>query len=327
MRMLVLGGTRFIGRALTAELARGDHEVAVMHRGAQLGGSEADLPNGVCEFLLDRRDLLGNTEALVAWRPEVVVDMYAMTKASARATLAALASGVRRWVVASSMDVYRVYDRLQGHDSGPPLPGLLVEDSPLRQRLYPYRGADREAEFSLADYEKIEVERAVTTWPEVESVVVRLPAVYGPRDAQHRLAADLSRMDRGDAVITLGASEAAWRFAMGYVDDVAHALALAATHPAARGAYHVADPETLTRAELLAALAAEADWDGIIEVVSDEDLPADRRSELDYRQHMASDSSKIRRELGYSELVSRREALRRTIAWERAERERDAQTA
>ena len=45
------------------------------------------------------------------------------------------------------------------------------------------------------------------------------------------------------------------------------------------------------------------------------------------RHHMASDSSKIRRELGYSELVSRREALRRTITWERAERERDGPTS
>jgi nucleoside-diphosphate-sugar epimerase len=36
---------------------------------------------------------------------------------------------------------------------------------------------------------------------------------------------------------------------------------------------------------------------------------------------MAADSSKIRRELGYREQVPFDEALRRTIEWERAQRE------
>jgi hypothetical protein len=35
-------------------------------------------------------------------------------------------------------------------------------------------------------------------------------------------------------------------------------------------------------------------------------------------QHVVTDSSRIRRELGYQETVPRTEALRRTIAWERA---------
>jgi hypothetical protein len=35
-------------------------------------------------------------------------------------------------------------------------------------------------------------------------------------------------------------------------------------------------------------------------------------------QHVIVDSSRIRRELGYCEIVPRAEALRRTVEWERA---------
>jgi nucleoside-diphosphate-sugar epimerase len=318
MRILVLGGTRFIGRALVERLVSDHHEVAVAHRGAALGGRDAELPAGVLEFLGDRADLGARAPEILEWQPEVVVDMLAMTEASTRSALAALAGGtVRRWVVASSLDVYRAYDHLQGRESGPPLNGALTEDSPLRRNHYPYRGSGRDAGFPIDDYEKIEVERAVLDWPSVHPVVMRLPAVYGPRDGQHRLAADLGRMDRGDATITLGVAEAAWRFAMGYVEDIGHALALAATHVDAMGTYLVAEAETRTRLELLTALGAAAGWPGTIEVVED----AAAETPIDYRQHMAADSSKIRRELGYREQVPFDEALRRTIEWERAQRE------
>jgi nucleoside-diphosphate-sugar epimerase len=318
MRILVLGGTRFIGRALVERLASDGHDVAVAHRGADLGGGAAELPPAVEEFLLDRADLAVRAPELLDWQPETVVDMFAMTQASARSALEALATGsVRRWVVASSLDVYRAYDHLQRHESGPPLEGALTETSPLRRHLYPYRGSGRDAGFPIDDYEKIEVERAVLDWPGVHPVVIRLPAVYGPRDAQHRLAADLARIDRGDSTITLGTAEAAWRFAMGYVDDVAYALALAATHPDATGVYLVAEPETHTRLDLLTAIGTAAGWSGTIDVVED----AGSEAPIDFRQHMAADSSKIRRELGYREQVPFDEALRRTIEWERAQRE------
>jgi hypothetical protein len=36
-----------------------------------------------------------------------------------------------------------------------------------------------------------------------------------------------------------------------------------------------------------------------------------------FSQHWITDSTRIRTELGYTEIVERREALRRTIIWER----------
>jgi nucleoside-diphosphate-sugar epimerase len=40
----------------------------------------------------------------------------------------------------------------------------------------------------------------------------------------------------------------------------------------------------------------------------------------DFSHHLAIDTSRIRAELGYREIVPREEGLRRTIEWERAQR-------
>jgi hypothetical protein len=47
-------------------------------------------------------------------------------------------------------------------------------------------------------------------------------------------------------------------------------------------------------------------------------MPAHLRRPGNTAQHWEADSARIRRELGYSEPVPLAEAIRRTIAWERA---------
>ena len=51
---------------------------------------------------------------------------------------------------------------------------------------------------------------------------------------------------------------------------------------------------------------------------SKDSLPAQAQAEADYEHHLVTDTSRIRAELGYQERVSREEALRETINWERA---------
>ena len=56
----------------------------------------------------------------------------------------------------------------------------------------------------------------------------------------------------------------------------------------------------------------------VVALPSDQVPPSLRRDMLDFSQQHEVDSSGIRRELGYSEIVPFGEALRRTIAWERS---------
>ena len=54
----------------------------------------------------------------------------------------------------------------------------------------------------------------------------------------------------------------------------------------------------------------------MIAVPADE-LPAELQHGMHVEHDLAVDTARIRRELGYTELVSRPEALARTVAWER----------
>jgi nucleoside-diphosphate-sugar epimerase len=51
------------------------------------------------------------------------------------------------------------------------------------------------------------------------------------------------------------------------------------------------------------------------------ELPENQRLGHDWRHHLAIDTSRIRAELGYREVVPREEGIARTIAWEAWERE------
>jgi nucleoside-diphosphate-sugar epimerase len=79
VRILVLGGTRFIGRALVIELLGAGHTVAIVHRGQH----EVDLPSEVQHIHTERRHLIAYRDELVKFSPDAVLDLSAMTASDA----------------------------------------------------------------------------------------------------------------------------------------------------------------------------------------------------------------------------------------------------
>jgi len=319
VRVLVIGGTGFIGPHVVRLLSEQGHDLTVFNRGR----SAADLPTSIRRISGERAALPAFRAELAHLAPDVVLDMYAMTATDARAVVETLASIARRAVAISSQDVHRAYGRLRGTESGPPDPVPLDEDSPLRERLYPYRGetprADDDPERWADDYDKIPVERVYLSRLDLPGTVLRLPAVYGPGDNQHRLYDHLKRMDDGRPAILVDERAAGWRWTRGYVEDVAAAIALATTDERAAGrVYNVGEPEAYSARDWVRRIADAAGWDGRIIAIPPDRLPASLRFDLNTTQHLVSDSSRIRRELSYAERVSPGEALARTIAWERA---------
>lgn len=319
MRVLVLGGTGFIGPAVVRRLSEQRHEVTVFHRGQ----THADLPAGVTHILGERADLPRYRDAFAAARPDAALDMYLMTERQARDTVETLRGIAPRLTVISSQDVYRAYGRLIGTEPGPPEATPLTEDSPLREKRYPYRGAAPRPEDDprrwIDDYDKILVERVVQGEPTLPGTVLRLPMVYGPRDGQHRLFEYLKRMDDGRPAILLDDGTARWRATRGYVDNVGDAIALAVTDERAAGrSYNVGEPEWLPTAEWVRHIGEQTGWLGRIVTLAAGQMPAHLRPDGDPAHDLAAHTSRIRAELGYREAIPQDEALRRTIAWERA---------
>lgn len=318
MNVLVLGGTNFIGAHAVRRLVALGHDVTVFHRGE----TAAELPPSARHLYGDRKQLSEYADQFRQLAPEVVLDTRAMTEQDARNVVHTFTGVAEHLVVLSSGDVYRAYDRLRGADPGPPDPTPLTETSPLRDKLYPYRRYAESPEDEMYSYDKILVERVVMARPDrLPGTVLRLPMVFGPGDYQHRLFGYLKRMDDERPFIILPEKQAPLRALRGYVEDMAEAISLCVVKEAAADRiYNVAYQENFTEEQFLELVAAAAGWHGDILKVPNEGLPEPLAWNADENpaQDWSVDSSRIREELGYRELVPQDEALRRAVAWERA---------
>lgn len=313
MNVLAIGATGFIGKHVAARLCDLGHTVAVLHRGK----THADLPTEVRHLAGDRDALADSAATLKAFAPDIVVDVIPYTERQALKLVAVCRGLARRLVAVSSADVYRNYDGLRGKTAHAPDPVPLGEDAPLREGLYPYRGADIPFRHR-DDYEKILVERVVLGAPDLPGTVLRLPAVYGPGDPQRRISDPLRRMDDGRSAILLGERRARWRWTRGYVENVAAAIALAVTDERAAGRiFNVGDEHAPTEREWIERIGVAAGWKGRIVAMPDEQLPEALRQSFDWRYHLATDTRHIREGLEYREHVGETVALQRTIEWER----------
>jgi nucleoside-diphosphate-sugar epimerase len=322
MRVLVIGGTGFIGRHVVSALSRSAHEIAVFHRGET--HALARPGRQLTDILGDRRHLADYAKTLRAFAPEVVVDVVLSSGRQARELLSVMRGTASRVVALSSCDVYRAVGITHRLEDGPPEPLPLTETSPLRSKLQTYPPAQLrmlQQVFGWLDdeYDKIPVEREILGDAELPGTVLRLPMVYGPGDPLHRFLPIVKRVADGRRFILVSADMAGWRATRGYVEDVGAAVALAATSPAASGrVFNVGEVDTLSELEWARAIGRAMGWDGEFLVKADAALPPFLRAPGNTAQLWITDTTRIRRELGYAEAVARDEAVRRTVAWEAA---------
>ena len=184
MKILIIGGTSFIGPAVVRRLVDLGHEVAVYHRGQ----THAELPLGVEHIHGDRGELGSHIAGFRRFGPEVVVDMIAFTVHDASRLVETFRGVARRSVVISSADVFRAYGRFLGLEPGPIEPAPLSEESPLRTFLFPYRKQATGPDDFLFSYDKLPVERIVLSDPKLPGTILRLPMVHGPGDTYRRLS-------------------------------------------------------------------------------------------------------------------------------------------
>jgi nucleoside-diphosphate-sugar epimerase len=296
VRVLVFGGTRFMGPHVVRELAARGHDVTLFHRGEHEAFPE------LRHVHAERTKIPRGLDA------DLVIDMWCMREAHALAAKERF--GGARYVVLSSGDVYRNYDGLQRHYGGAPDPVPLAEDAPLREELYPYRHKAAQLGDWVRDYDKLLVERALAG---PRTTVLRMPAVYGPDDEHRRFYDWIDAMLRGDEVIAIDGAMAGWRWTRGWAANCADAIVHAAFDERAAGrTYNVGEPDTPCEEEWLRLIADIAKWDGRIE------RRAGIAPPLDFRFHLHTDTRRIREELGWRERVSRAEALASLTEWRRA---------
>jgi len=311
-RVLVLGGTRFLGPPIVRQLIEAGNDVIVFHRGERepAGASGAEHVHG------DFARLPEYVSGLSRRRPEVVLDVVPYIDKGGH--------GVRhfrgvadRAVVVTSLDVYRAFAVAWGSEESQIEPMPLTEDSATRSVPSPDITPD-------VAFDNLEIEEALTDDPALPVTVLRLPMIYGAADPQRRLARYVRRMNDGRAAIVLDEKIAERRWSRGYVENVAAAVVRAAVDERARGrTYNVAEMTAPTEAEWVGLLGEVCGWSGQVLVVPSERLPKSMRTPLRAEQDLFVSSTRLREELGYEEPVRLIDGVRCAIEWERAEEQNE----
>ena len=179
MRLLVLGGTRFVGRAVVeAALERG-WEVTAVHRGVT-----GTLPPAVTAVVVDRTDAQALGQGLGDGTWDAVLDTWAGAPSVARDAATALAGRVGRAAYVSSRSVYAEWD--VGRDETAP----VVDASPDADAVrYPEDKRGGELAWLAA-------------FPDV--MLLRAGMILGPYEDVGRLPWWLDRISRGGRVVAPG---------------------------------------------------------------------------------------------------------------------------
>ncbi len=185
MRILVLGGTSFLGRHFAEAAVAAGHDVTLFHRGVTGRGAVV----GAREILGDRRGDLG---ALAAGRWQGVLDTSGYLPAVVARSVAALRAAADAYLFVSSISAYADFSR----------PGL-TEAAALAEL------ADPASEDIAADYGALkaaceaEVQRAFGE----AALIVRPGLIVGPYDPSDRFTYWPLRFGRGGVALVPGSPQ------------------------------------------------------------------------------------------------------------------------
>ena len=236
-KVLVIGGTLFIGRTLVKELVRSGHEVTVLHR-----KSRHNFGKKVGNMIADRNDAEAMKRALAGKSFDVVYDnVYDLERGTSAAhvegTARACGNNLHRYIFMSSVAAYG--DGLNHHE-GDALapddhPDLYVRNKAMTERML----------FRMHQRNGFPV------------VTLRPPFIYGPENNLYREAFFWDRLREGRPIILPGDGRRLMQFI--YIKDLVGACLKVMDAPEIEGhAFNIANPRPLTQVEVVEAFARAA---------------------------------------------------------------------
>jgi len=290
LKILVIGGTRNVGRELVWRLLAGGHAVTLLNR----GGLADSFGARVARLRGDRtRDLA----SLLAGRAfDAAVDFAAYTGEDGRSAAEVLGGHVGHYVVISSGQVYLVRDSCPIPARESDYAGSLLPD--------PRDGPDK-PEWDYGIGKRALEDALAVAWEEARfpATRLRIPMVNGPRDHFRRIESYLWRMIDGRPILLPGGG--ARRVRHVYSGSVVTAIvALLGRADTFGHAYNLAQDETPTLAELLQRLAerlgatptlVDVPWERVVAAGLDPVL----LSPFSTRWMSFLDPSRARSELGF----------------------------
>ena len=260
-RVLVVGGSGFLGGHVVRALVAAGHRVTVLSRGVRPAPAEAEPLNA------DRRDTASLAAALEGRRFDFTVDFAAYDAGDIERLLLIPYAALGRYVMISTGQVCLVTSAphmpYREEDSEHP----LIPEPPAGtpdHREWAYGVGKRRAEGVLLSLRATHGMRAI---------ILRIPVMLGEGDSSLRTWAYLERMLDGGPLLVPEGGSGPVRFL--YAGDLARVVARLVTTPPPRSAgYHLAQPDMPTRREVLERMAALAGVPPRLVDASDAELAA-----------------------------------------------------
>lgn len=186
MKILVLGGTQFLGRHIVETLAASGHAVSIFTRGK----SKDELPVEVERLYGDRDEGADGIQALAGRSWEVCVDVSGYTPRHVRASAEQLRAVVKRYVYISAASAYGDPDRRPVRETDPVLPPANEDVTEVNGETYGPL--------------KVACENIVREIYGERSTVLRPQVVVGPHDQTARYAYWVQRATRGGDMLAPG---------------------------------------------------------------------------------------------------------------------------
>jgi len=228
VKLLIIGGTRFLGRAIVDAALAAGHELTLFNRGQ----SNPDLYRDV-ENLVGNRD--GELDVLRGRTWDAVIDTCGYVPRLVHDAAALLADMVAHYTFISTISVYSQNDLVDMDESGPL---GVMEDETVE-------------EINGETYGPLKVlcEKAATAAMDGRALLVRAGLIVGPYDLSDRFSYWPYRVAQGSQVLAPGEADAPVQFVD--VRDIA-GWTLRATEQRLNGPYNVTGPDyTLTMQTVL----------------------------------------------------------------------------
>jgi 2'-hydroxyisoflavone reductase len=294
MSVLILGGSRFMGRHIAEQLVAQGETVAMLNRGSR------DLPAGVAFVRGDRSEARG-LDALAGRRFDAVVDLSAYQSSWVRDALNALAGNIGQYVFISSGAVYAPQPQLPWPETSPVGPD-------------PAWGA-----YAV---EKVAAEKMLAEASgKLPVTVLRLPFVLGAANYADREAFIFSRLALDRPILLPNGGVAVNQYV--HAGDVARAAVAAIVRPGSGlRTYNVGLPNAITNAGLVALAAKVAGRAANVVSIDPQALgvasPTVDLTDFVFpfpESHYFLDVSAIAANLGVRAQVSLEDTLREFHAW------------
>lgn len=196
MKILLIGGPKFLGRHLTTAAHAAGHEVTHFNRGNYSTGHLPEIETIVGDRYRDLSKLSGRK-----W--DVVIDTCGYFPENVKASAEALTRSVDRYVFISSISAYSEFSTIDFDESAPP--ASLTKEQQARAH-----DTSREGEitaFKLGDLYgplKAECEQAVEDIMPGRTMIVRPGLIVGAFDTTDRFPYWVLRVGRGGQVLAPG---------------------------------------------------------------------------------------------------------------------------